>query len=72
MPASVGDRRFRNRVIAARAVMTAVIAQPCNRSSGPKSATGSNGAGLITGTPRWTAAESMVGALTTAIVGCAV
>ena len=40
-----GDPRFRNRVTAASAVTTAVIAQPCSRSTGPKSATGTSGAG---------------------------
>lgn len=38
--------------MAARAPITAVIAQPCARSRGPKSATGTSGPGLITGTAR--------------------
>jgi hypothetical protein len=54
-------------VRAASAVMTAVIAHPCSRSTGPKSATGTRGAGLITGTAR---GASVAGAVTTAIVGC--
>ena len=52
------------------AVMTAVIAQPCNRSTGPKSATGTRGAGLMTGTARHLATSSSAGAVTTTIVGC--
>jgi len=67
VPASVGDPRFRKRVTAANAVITAVIAQPCKRSTGPKSATGTSGAGLMTGTAR---EASVAGAVTQAIVGC--
>src|SRR6478609_4271065 len=51
--------------------MTAVIAQPCSLSTGPKSATGTRGAGLMTGTARPLATSSSAGAVTTAIVGCA-
>lgn len=47
--------------------MTTVIIQPCNRSTGPKSATGTCGAGLMTGTAR---GASVAVAVTHAIVGC--
>ena len=53
------------------AVITAVIAQPCSRSTGPKSATGTTGPGLITGTACGLATRSAAGAaVTPAIVGC--
>ncbi|BBX53920.1 hypothetical protein GCM10009645_21930 [Mycolicibacterium poriferae] len=58
-------------MIAASAVITAVMAQPCIRSSGPKSATGVTGPGLITGAAGGLATRSAAGAaVTTAIVGC--
>jgi len=79
---SVGEPTFRNRVKAASAVITAVMAQPCNRSIGPKSGAGIKGAGLITGTARGASTTSGTsgasetsglagGAVTRAIVGCA-
>src|SRR3984957_15525325 len=52
VPASVGEPRLMNLVIIASRVMTPVTAQPRKRSVGPKSATGSNGPGLTTGTTR--------------------
>ena len=44
--------------------MTAVIAQPFRRSTGPKSATGISGPGLITGTERAADGDSVAGAVT--------
>jgi hypothetical protein len=51
--------------------MTAVIVQPFSRSTGPKSATGISGPGLITGTERAAVGSSVAVAVTDAIVGCA-
>src|SRR6185369_11250936 len=50
--------------------MTAVIVQPFNRSTGPKSAAGISGPGLITGTERAADGSSVAVAVTDAIVGC--
>ncbi len=58
-------------IAAASAVMTAVIAHPFSRSTGPKSAGGINGPGLITGTERAAVGDSVAGAVTRPIVGCA-
>lgn len=66
----MGDPRLRNRLIAARAVMMAVIAQPCARSSGPKSGGGITGPGLIRGAERPAVGVSVSRAVTQAIVGC--
>src|SRR5262245_23049135 len=54
-----------NRVTAASAVTTAVVAHPCSRSVGPKSATGTSGPGLITGTGRSAVRGSVAAAVTT-------
>lgn len=67
----MGEPRLRKRVTAASAVSTAVIAHPCSRSRGPKSAIGISGPGLMTGAVRWRTTSSSAGALTPAIVGCA-
>ena len=60
---------MRNLVRDASAMITDVIAQPCIRSTGPKSPTGTRGPGLMTGTER---VLSMGGAVTRAIVFCSV
>src|SRR6202020_970680 len=52
VPESVGDPRLTNRVTAASRVMMPVTTQPRMWSVGPKSATGTNGTGLTTGTTR--------------------
>ena len=57
----MGEPRLRNRVSAANAMITDVIAQPCMRSVGPKSPTGARGPGLMTGTG---CSVSMGGAVT--------
>ena len=68
---AVGELRLRNRVSAASAAMTAVIVQPFSRSTGPKSAAGISGPGLIPGTERAANGSSVAVAVTRPIVGCA-
>ncbi|CNJ16067.1 Uncharacterised protein [Mycobacterium tuberculosis] len=73
VPASVGEPRFKNRVTAASTVITPVTIQPRAVSSGPKSATGTSGPGLTSGSTRsagTTAADSRGGAVISSIVGC--
>src|SRR5215475_1033789 len=50
VPESVGEPRLRNRVTVANRAITPVTTQPRTVSTGPKSATGTSGPGLRTGT----------------------
>jgi hypothetical protein len=67
---------LRNLVSDANAMITDVIAQPCIRSSGPKSPIGTRGPGLMTGIERAplsaATSDSMGVAVTRAIVFCSV